>query len=723
MLSLKTSSHPRIPYATPVAKVSQVALASMKASEILSRYKAGERDFRRTNLRGQSFRGQDLSGADFSEADIRGANFTKANLQEANFSYTRAGLEPQRVAIAVIISLITAIFSEFVAALSIFTVPFLALHSNFNYSITNLVLTSLCIVALTFAARKGFVSTLLPLALIGSVALTGALALALALVGSSAKFEAIAGGIALVFLGAMTLSLVGATSMAGAMLIVGRKILLVILLLVVLVTITVVLYGARSNFGAVAGCSIGILNLILSVVSISIAWKAMVGDRQYAFIRKLAVNFAASRGTSFRRANLNGVNFAQGLLKGTDLRMATLTRINWFNAQGLDDILIDDSFLQDSQVQSLARTLQGDNQKFDHLNLEGIILEGANLKDASFVGSSLNQASLQGADLSRAILKQTQLDRTDLTGAILTGAYIEDWGITGTTNLNGVKCEYIFMRVPTKENPVPLRKPDNQQETFADGEFADFIKPYVDTLDLYHTQDVDPRAISIAFKNLSQNHPDADLEIVAMEKRGQNSLNLKVRNAPTANKSELSAEYFDDYGQLKALPEALLLLLVEKDDRIRSLEQMIQTALHQPTFNVQGDFMPEQNRNINVGRDLTISGSTLNLGEISGNVSNTIDQLQNTPTPAAAELADLLKQLQETIEADPDLPPDDKAEALEQVGTLAKAGQTPQDGTLKKLANTAVKILKGTVSALPDTAKLVESCAKLLPLITTLLGI
>lgn len=128
-------------------------------------------------------------------------------------------------------------------------------------------------------------------------------------------------------------------------------------------------------------------------------------------------------------------------------------------------------------------------------------------------------------------------------------------------------------------------------------------------------------------------------------------------------------------------------------------------------------------RNINVGRDLNISGSTLNLGEISGNVSNTINQLQTAPTPAAAELADLLKQLQETIEAEPTLPPDDKAEALEQVATLAKAGQNPQDGTLKKLANTAVKVLKGTVAALPATATLVEACAKLLPLITPLLGI
>ena len=119
---------------------------------------------------------------------------------------------------------------------------------------------------------------------------------------------------------------------------------------------------------------------------------------------------------------------------------------------------------------------------------------------AIFIGASLNQSNLRGADFSRAVLKQTQLDGADLSGAILTGAYIEDWGITSTTNLKNVQCEYIYMRVPTKENPNPLRKPDNLRETFADGEFADFIQPFFDTLDLYHNQDVDPRAISIALK-------------------------------------------------------------------------------------------------------------------------------------------------------------------------------------------------------------------------------
>lgn len=119
-------------------------------------------------------------------------------------------------------------------------------------------------------------------------------------------------------------------------------------------------------------------------------------------------------------------------------------------------------------------------------------------------------------------------------------------------NLEGANFSYAdirYMRLPTKENPDPLRKPDNREEVFADGEFGDFIKPIVDTLDLYHNQGVDPRAIAISFKRLAENHPQAEFEIVAMEKRGLDKFLLRAKTAPDADKSELSAEYFNTYDE------------------------------------------------------------------------------------------------------------------------------------------------------------------------------
>jgi len=60
---------------------------------------------------------------------------------------------------------------------------------------------------------------------------------------------------------------------------------------------------------------------------------------------------------------------------------------------------------------------------------------------------------------------------------------------------------------------------------------------------------------------------------------------------------------------------------------------------------------------------------------------------------------------------------------LESCTTLAEAGQKPEDNVLQKAAKTSMKILIGTVTSLPDAAKLAEACSKLLPLITKVLGL
>ena len=91
----------------------------MKAAEVLRKYAAGERNFQRVNLRGQSFKGQDLSGADFSEADIRSTNFKNANLQGVNFTGAKAGLQKRWSTFLLIISFLLSVTSNFVFANSV----------------------------------------------------------------------------------------------------------------------------------------------------------------------------------------------------------------------------------------------------------------------------------------------------------------------------------------------------------------------------------------------------------------------------------------------------------------------------------------------------------------------------------------------------------------------------------------------------------------------------
>jgi hypothetical protein len=110
-------------------------------------------------------------------------------------------------------------------------------------------------------------------------------------------------------------------------------------------------------------------------------------------------------------------------------------------------------------------------------------------------------------------------------------------------------------------------------------------------------------------------------------------------------------------------------------------------------------------------------------GVVSGNVTQSIGQLEKVNEPEAPKLADLLKQLQAAIEADANLSEEDKAEALEQVKALAEAGQNPKEGAMQKTAKSAMRMLKGIIADLPTVATLVEAGNKILPAIAHLFGL
>ena len=485
--------------------------------------------------------------------------------------------------------------------------------------------------------------------------------------------------------------------------------------------------------------------LVAVMLAWHLSWKTVKGNQAFRWMLQIAIAIAAKGGHTFRGANLTDADFTGATLKLCDLRGANLKRTRLFEAKGLEFSRLGNTYLANPKIRQLVVTLNGQAQNFDGLNLEGVNLQDGKLQDASFIGANLNHANLRNADLSRAILKQAQLDGADLTGAILTGACIEDWGITGTTKLEGVQCDYVFMRLETKDNPNRLRKPDNWRETFADREFSDFIKPYVDTLDLYHSQDIDPRAISIALKNLAANHPDEKLMLVAIERRGSNGLNLRFTTAPGANKSELSHEYFTDYARIKKeLPIAVQLRLAEQDAEIRTLkgtiEQFIEAGTHQSKIQaetiqvIQGELVVTENNGINItsggGSIGDISGlvggdvsGVVNLGTISGNVTNTINQLPDASEPDQPNLKELLTQLQQAIENDSDLSDPDKADLLEQVQVLAEAKQTEEPAKKEGLARKARKMFDATLSSLPQTASIVEACSKLLPMVLKALGL
>ena len=450
----------------------------------------------------------------------------------------------------------------------------------------------------------------------GAVVVSGATAVA-----GAGRVFAVAGAAAAAVTGSVAVIVSGATAVAGAVAVAGAGALAgavataVIGAVVVTGVFSIAVAGAealgRTGAGVVAvAVATAIAEMgktftvagavtVAGVFAIPVAclgWRALRGDERDAWLRSFAIAFAAIGGTSFRGADLTEANFTGAKLKSTDLREADLTRVRWYGAKMLDRVRPGDTYLKKIQVRQWLIG-KGKNKDFNGQYLRGINLQGADLKDASFIDANLSEANLQDADLSRSKLVKTQLDETDFTGATLTGAFIEDWGITTHTKLEEVKCEHVFMRLPTKEDPNPHRKPDNWEENFEGDDFADFIKPIFDTLDLYHNQGVDPRAIAISWKQLAEKNPDANLRFASMEVKGEDNLLLRLKTELNADLSQLSADYFETYNQIKALAEAeSKKLLAEKDDRIRSLESFVKTALRQSTRTIninQGNYNEE----------------------------------------------------------------------------------------------------------------------------------
>jgi len=613
-------------------------------------------NFHNLDLRGRSFKRQNLKGADFSYTNIQGVNFSNSILEKANFSHAKAGLTlfslTRLLLFFIVIALCSGVITGYASAF-----PVLTFSVFYNeeiwvtklFSFVGFLVFNLFIIIII---RQG-IGKILALLAIFFVILAAILAYIPIGVGADVLLQALV-------VTAIIASILFGSLVQAIFLSLTQKNKAIILFITPSLFGTILgviegIQGISSKFIFLSLLMAGIFSIFFLFIMVYVAIRAVAGDKKYSLVKAISTNICTSLGTNFRRTNLTDADFTGAILSNTDFRKASLKRTCWFQVKELALARVEDTYLQNTQLRQLLITGQGQDKNFDGQDLHGVNLQNAILTDTSFIGAYLSEANLQDADLSRAKLVQTQLNSTDFTGAIITGAYIQDWGITSDTKFNGVRCEYVYMRLPTKEKPHPPRKPDNHKEVFADGDFGDFIKPIVDTLDLYHNQNVDPRAIAISFKQLAENNPDDELEIVAMEKRGQDKFLLRAKTAPDANKSELSNEYFNTYNQVKELPEReIQLLLAEKDSQIRRLENMVMTALECPSFYAQnyhnqGDTKvsefyqskyDQRNAN-NQFVDTAESGSNVSFTQ---NNNYTPEQKQSL-AEAAAEIQKLLYQL------------------------------------------------------------------------------
>ncbi|MDZ8134924.1 MAG: pentapeptide repeat-containing protein [Nostoc sp. DedQUE04] len=483
-----------------------------------------------------------------------------------------------------------------------------------------------------------------------------------------------------------------------------------------------------------------VITFIMSL-SIYIAWNAMKGDERYDLIRKIAIAFAATSGTSFRNADLTNADLTGATLKNTDFREANLTGTCFYKAKKLDLARLDKTILTNPDVLNLLVTGDGRGKSYSGANLKGANLKSANLKKANLKGADIGQATLQGACLEWANLTLAQAVSTNFTNAKMTGACIEAWNIESTTKLNNVDCRFIYLL----ENPKPEtddceRRPSSGN--FQSGEFTKLFEEVLNTIDLIFRDGIDWKAFVTTFKKVQEQNEDTELAIQSIENKGDGVVVVKVGVTDGADKEKIHSDFTQNYQlALQTVEKKYKAQLQAKDEQIviyrqqsGEMAEIVRLLANKP-INVQVDNKVENKNMTNsndasrkieigsVGRDFNASGQALNLGDISGTVTNTINELAASPEPDKPEIKELLTQLQAAIEADTNLAQEDKVEALEQVKALAEAGKNPQEGAMQKAAKTAIKILKGTISSLPSATKLVEQCSNLLPLISNFLGL
>jgi uncharacterized protein YjbI with pentapeptide repeats len=704
-------------------------------------------NFSNKNLRGRSFRGQDLTDANFNRADIRGTDFSNAVLIGANFAGAKAGLQERWSFIRplfLLFLLVTVMdLSKIFLYSSVGSFPsadfswldciFLIVPSLLFYSVLFFAILGQGFTVRAFRTVLKTVVFIYGAKYLFSLSINlGSIRLAFPFLGDI-NFASIVIAVSSVIVHAIMITVLVAIIGVNQIVVSG---VCLIEIIVFLATIYFQISSSSQEQAVILLTNpLFIINVAFSsliiLLSGYVGWVSLKGDERFGAIRTLGMIVSSVGGTNFSGANLTGADFQEATLRNTDFDEANLTGTRWFNARKIDFIIPGETYLRHSTTRSLVRTLEGKAQSFDRKNLKGINLKGAKLQNTSFVDTDLTQANLQGADLSGAILVRTRLEQADLTGANLTGACIEDWFVSQTTILKNVQCQYIFMKYVLNQDKSIERGDKRDQRPlgreFEAGEFVRFIRAIIDTVELYHDGCINPRAALTVLRGISAKHQEP-LEIVGLQ-REDKAVILMVRVPEWIDQEKFKDEYNAQYERLLPLyfqPNDEFQSLIS-DPQLAELMKSVEDLQQRPTsyikyfYNERGAINVDQSRNIRVEGDVV--GSVLNLGELSGNVAIEIAQLPDEPSSLEQpSLKELLNQFRNAVDEDTDLSPEDKADLLEQIKALLEAKQSSNQSQKQGLVRKAKKIIEATLRGLPDTAKIVEACSKLLPMIVKALG-
>ena len=325
------------------------------------------------------------------------------------------------------------------------------------------------------------------------------------------------------------------------------------------------------------------------------------------------------RDTNLENADLRDANLSGSDLSGSDLFHATLihTILSFSN---LTDTNLSVANLSGADL-TCARLTNANfiGAKLIHTNLLESKLIDAKLIGAKLIHTNLIRANILGANLIDANLNRVQALEANFEDVTLTGACIEDWNINSKTNLQNVKCDYIYLKqIYSKEKKTWIycdRIPHDPDKVFAPGEFTKRYQKILETVNLYFEDGIDWQAFLVSFNKLQVEYDSNKLSINSFENKGNGAFIIKVNVPEGANKAEIE-KYLKKQYQLEATVEAQqreLANLYEITKLLAGRSINVNNQASVNTYNQSGNF-----------------GIGHNDGNISGN--SQVSGLNNEPT-------------------------------------------------------------------------------------------
>ena len=310
---------------------------------------------------------------------------------------------------------------------------------------------------------------------------------------------------------------------------------------------------------------------------------------------------------------------------------------------------------------------------FNFADLTGASFRFAALCHTNFSQTNLMEADFTAADLSYAnlslaMLKEANLYRTNLSYANLDGAYLEmakaveanftkstftdacikNWLISGDTNLEDIVCDCIYLDFDHHKNRYSERRPSTG--SFARGDFTKLMQKSLNTVDLIFRNGINWEAFAHSFKKLQVQTGSDELDIQAIENKGNGDFVIRVNTPKNANKGKIQEFVMEEYGkELKAIETQYQAKLELKGEQVEFYREQL-TIQRQDNTRLIGvvEKMAEQESAKYDLRGAKFDGGFADTvqGDQIGTQHNYAPEKQDL-AEAAAAIQQLLKQLEE----------------------------------------------------------------------------